>query len=272
MASKEEEKQAAIEAARREYEEDAAKLQKNIQLSMERAAKAASEGKADREETWLNSVDRYERILESEKKLLQSALNIIDIKYRNNSNPNPNPVSDAGVINDDAGGSRVVARNIDPTPPTPPTPQNTGTSSRASKTAPIDTILFNNDDMPVELMFDLIFEDIGGQELINIARNDTVNGQNIIYQPIKNLSQIQRQYNPNNILSLQDTMDKYFENFPIIFEDKIPEVGNGPDGSFVYIDPSNGDLVIEVINFEDDEQIQVDIVTSGTILYEENLW
>jgi hypothetical protein len=27
-----------------------------------------------------------------------------------------------------------------------------------------------------------------------------------------------------------------------------------------------------VINFEDDEQIQVDIVTSGTILYEENLW
>jgi hypothetical protein len=125
--------------------------------------------------------------------------------------------------------------------------------------------------MPIELMFDLIFEDIGGQELINIARNDTINGQNIIYQPIKNLTQIQRQYNPNNILSLQDTMDKYFENFTIVFEDKIPEVGNGPDGSFVYIDQSNGDLVIEVVNFEEDEQLEVNIFTSGTILYEENL-
>jgi hypothetical protein len=27
-----------------------------------------------------------------------------------------------------------------------------------------------------------------------------------------------------------------------------------------------------VINFQEDEQLQVDIVTSGTILYEENLW
>jgi hypothetical protein len=159
-----------------------------------------------------------------------------------------------------------------PTPPTPQTPsQPPPTPPPPARTAPIDTILFNNDDMPIELMFDLIFEDIGGQELINIARNDTINGQNIIYQPIKNLTQIQRQYNPNNILSLQDTMDKYFENFSIIFEDKIPDVGNGINGEFVYIDPNNGDLVIEVINLEEDEQVQIDIVTSGTILYEENI-
>jgi hypothetical protein len=30
--------------------------------------------------------------------------------------------------------------------------------------------------------------------------------------------------------------------------------------------------VVEVVNFGEDEQLQVDIVTSGTILYEENLW
>jgi hypothetical protein len=269
MASREEERQAAIQAAQREYEEDAARIQENIQKSMDRAAKAASEGNLDRQQTWLNSVDRYERILESEKRLLQAALNLANIKYRSN----PEPGNQATVGSGDDTPPRAIVRNIDPTPPTPADPPDTGTreSNRASKTAPIDTILFNNDDMPIELMFDLIFEDIGGQELINIARNDTINGQNIIYQPIKNLSQIQRQYNPNNILSLQDTMDKYFQNFPIIFEDKIPEVGNGPNGSFIYIDPNNGDLVLEVINFQEDEQLQVDIVTSGTILYEENL-
>jgi len=56
-------------------------------------------------------------------------------------------------------------------------------------TAPIDTILYNDDSLPIEIMTDLIFENIGGQELINIARNDTVNGQTIIYQPIKNLTE-----------------------------------------------------------------------------------
>ena len=270
MASREEERQAAIQAAQKEYEEDAAKLQANIQKAMDRAAKAASEGNADRQQTWFDSADRYKRILESEQKILQASLNLADIKYRSK----PDPVPQTVVSPEDNTPARAVVANIDPTPPTPPPPppSDTSRSNRASKTAPIDTILFNNDDMPVELMFDLIFEDIGGQELINIARNDTINGQNIIYQPIKNLSQIQRQYNPNNILSLQDTMDKYFENFSIIFEDKIPDVGSGPDGSFIYIEASTGDLVIEVVNFGEDEQLQVDIVTSGTILYEENLW
>ena len=117
-------------------------------------------------------------------------------------------------------------------------------------------------------MFDLIFENIGGQELINIVRSDTVNGQKIIYQPIKNLSSIQQQYNPNNILGLQQTSDKYFAGFSIKLEDKIPEEGSGINGNNVYIEP-NGDLVIELININDDEQVEVQITLNGTI-YEEN--
>jgi len=158
----------------------------------------------------------------------------------------------------------------------PPTPANAGLNISAFTinpvlTAPIDTIFFNEEATPVEIMSDLIFENIGGQELINIARNDTVNGQNIIYQPIKNLSTIQQQYNPNNIISLQSTSDKYFQNFSIKFETKVPNVGNGPNGEHIFIDRNNGGLVIEAINVEDGEQIQVEITTSGTI-YEAELW
>ena len=157
----------------------------------------------------------------------------------------------------------------------PLTPNNAGLNISAFSvnpvlTAPIDTILFNEEATPVEIMADLIFENIGGQELINIARNDTVNGQPIIYQPIKNLAAIQQQYNPNNIVSLQATSDKYFQNFSIKFDTKVPTVGNGPDGSHVYIDSETGDLVIEAINIEDGEQIQVEITASGTI-YEAEL-
>ena len=63
-------------------------------------------------------------------------------------------------------------------------------------------------------MTDLIFENIGGQELINILRSDIINGQNISYQPIKNLTNLYFQYNPQNILALQDTDSNYFKKIP----------------------------------------------------------
>ena len=154
--------------------------------------------------------------------------------------------------------------------PFPPTPSNSGLNIGATAvnpvlTAPIDTILLSEEPTPVEILADLIFEDIGGQELINIARSDTVNGQPIVYQPIKNLALLQQEYNPNNIVSIQGTSNRYFQNFAIKFETKVPEVGNGPDGEPVYIDPQNGNLVIDSINLEPDEQIQVEITTGGTI-------
>jgi hypothetical protein len=133
------------------------------------------------------------------------------------------------------------------------------------KTAPIDTVLFDDEGTPIEVMTDLIFENIGGHELINIARNDIVNGQQVSYQPIKNLSSIQQQYNPNNILSLQSTSDKYFANFSIKLENKIPQPGTGPNGAHVYLDNNTGNMIIEAINLEVDEQIEVEITTSGTI-------
>jgi hypothetical protein len=133
------------------------------------------------------------------------------------------------------------------------------------KIAPIDTILIDDEDFPVDVMQDLIIEDIGGQELITVSRNDTINGQKISYQPIKNISLIQQTYNPNNILGFQLTSEKYFANFSIKFEEKIPNVGNGPNGSNVYIDSTTGDLVLEFINLKNDEQIEVQLGIDGTI-------
>jgi len=160
--------------------------------------------------------------------------------------------------------------NSNPISATPLTPSTLGLAVSSNNinpvlTAPIDTILFNDDSVPIEIMADLIFENIGGQELINIARNDTVNGQTILYQPIKNLTAVQQQYNPNNIVSLQATSDKYFQNFSIKFDEKVPTTGTGPGGAHVYIDPETGELVVEAINMSEDEQIEVEITISGTI-------
>lgn len=159
----------------------------------------------------------------------------------------------------------VSATPVSVTPASP-----TAAISSQVKIAGKDIILFDEGSMPIDLMADLIFEDIGGEELISIARRDTVNGQKISYQPIKNLSSIEQQYNPNNIISLQATSDKYFSNFPIKLDDKIPKNPTGPNGSYAYIDTVTGDLVIETVNLESDEQIEIQIATSGTI-YEVNL-
>jgi hypothetical protein len=160
---------------------------------------------------------------------------------------------------------------LNPTPYTPSATQvNTISSVKQVLTAPLDTILSNDKDLEIEILTRLIFEKISGQEIINIARTDTVNGQNVSYQPIKNLFLIQQQYNPTNIINLQATSDKYFKNFIIKLEEKIPNVGSGPNGEFIYIDPQTGDLVIDLVNILEGEQIQVEIITTG-VVYEAEL-
>ena len=137
------------------------------------------------------------------------------------------------------------------------------------KIATPDLILLNDEAMSIEIMTDLIFEDIGGHELLSISRNDIINGQRVSYSPIKNLGLIQQKYNPTNILKLQSTSDTYFSNFAIKFEEKVPLEGNGVGGTNVYIEESTGDLIIETINMNNDEQVEIQIAINGTI-YEAN--
>jgi hypothetical protein len=147
-------------------------------------------------------------------------------------------------------------------------------SSDGVKIATKDIVLYNDESTPIEVMTDLIFENIGGQEIINIARNDIINGQSVIYQPIKNLTSINFQYNPQNILGLQDTSEEYFKKFPIKLENTIPNVGTGPNGETVYIEESTGNLIVNVINLNKDEQVEIEILNSGSIfsdtIYEVN--
>ena len=136
----------------------------------------------------------------------------------------------------------------------------------AIKPATPELVSLGSESLPIDYMTDLLFEDIGGQELINISRGDTINGLDILYQPIKNIASILFQYNPQNILRLQDTSASYFRNFPINLENRIPDCGTGPNCNIVYLDTDTGDIVINVINLENNEQVEVQIMSSGSIL------
>jgi hypothetical protein len=170
----------------------------------------------------------------------------------------------------DLSKSRNEVSDVSPIPLTSSLlPVSNTTPPPPTKTAPIDTILFDDNSVSIEIMTDLVFEDIGGHELLSISRNDIINGQPVSYSPIKNLGLVQQRYNPNNILGLQSTSDKYFANFAIKFDEKVPLQGNGLNGLNVYIEESTGDLIIETINMNSDEQIEVQVAINGTI-YEAN--
>lgn len=158
------------------------------------------------------------------------------------------------------------------------------------KIATPDLILFNDDVMSIEIMTDLIFEDIGGYELATISRHDLVNGQKVVYSPIKNLTDLYLQYNPNNVLRLQSS-DSYFKSLSLSIFDHLPDCGTGytisppppppddpeyvekdlnkwiktPNCKAIYIDPITGDLVINLINVKENEQAEVQVLTSGEI-------
>lgn len=141
------------------------------------------------------------------------------------------------------------------------------------KIATLDLILEQEDTVSIEIMTDLIFEDIGGYELATISRHDLVNGQKVTYVPIKNLTDLYLQYNPNNVLRLQSS-DSFFKSLSLSIFNHIPICGNGydlvngvkvPNCKSVYIDPITGDLVINLINVKEGEQAEVEILTAGNI-------
>jgi len=142
---------------------------------------------------------------------------------------------------------------------------DTPATEAAIKTAPIDTVEFIDEALSAELLLELLFEDVGGQELLTIARNDTVNGQPVAYQPFKNLGILQEIYNPTNLLKLQETSDKIFSNFTIDLREKIPKVGSGLNGQNYYLDLAAGDGIIEFINLKSDEQVEIQIASAGII-------
>lgn len=155
------------------------------------------------------------------------------------------------------------------------------------KPATPDLIVFPNETIPVDTMTDLIFEDIGGQEILGVSRNDIVNGQKVIYNPIANTSALGFKYNSYNIFTVPSTSDAYFSNFAIKLDIVVPKFGEGT-GHLLYpgtVDPdlanlretvyieypttsepdflSTHDLVVNVKNMSSNDLVEIEVLSSG---------
>lgn len=157
---------------------------------------------------------------------------------------------------------------------------NSGNASSAIKIATSNLFVFDETAMSIDSMADLIFEEIGGRELIDITSNDLVydlTSQAAANQPIKNLSAILERYNPKSLISLQGSSDVYFsDNFAMEISNYIPLVSTkattlDPNASHVYVeidDTNNLDhLVIETVNIdlENNERVEVQILAYDSL-------
>jgi hypothetical protein len=148
-----------------------------------------------------------------------------------------------------------------PPPPPPPKPPAWITTSdfqepKGVKQADPDIVIFNTESISPEFLVEVNYEDLSGMELINISRSDIINGVNVAYSPIKNLSALRRRYNPNNIISMPELSSSFFSRFGIDL------VLRGIKKPFF---DEEGNLVVEIEDVKDDELIEVEISQSGTI-------
>lgn len=164
----------------------------------------------------------------------------------------PTPSSSGG-----GGSTGYSPPQPPPPPPAPllPTFRPMPASNKNILMAPSDIIQFDDTSVTVALMQDLLFEDVGAVELANISRSDLIDGQPTIYSPIKNLSTVRREFNPNTLIATSFGQD-YFSRFGIdIFA----------RGTYEPYFDDNGDLVIEVDTILEGEEIQVQVLSNGTI-------
>jgi hypothetical protein len=154
------------------------------------------------------------------------------------------------------GGGGSPAAPVPAPPPAPILPKfNPMTSSSTNfKVAPSDIIQFDDSSVEIALITDLLFEDIGATELANISRSDLIDGTEVIYAPIKNLPTIRRDYDPRNVIATS-TSD-YFSRFAIDLSSR---------GVIEPYFDAYGNLVVEIETVEDGEDIQVQILSNGTI-------
>jgi hypothetical protein len=134
--------------------------------------------------------------------------------------------------------------------------RETYTAPPGVKQADPDIVLFQDRPISPEFLVELLYEDIAGVELINISRSDIIDGQNVSYSPVKQLSSLRRRYNPNNIIGLPELSSSFFSRFQI----ELLFRGVNPP----YFD-EQGNLVIEINDVGPDEIIETEIDTNGTI-------
>jgi hypothetical protein len=153
-----------------------------------------------------------------------------------------------------------------PAPYLPPYKPDTSNYYTLVKMASKDIIVFDESSINVENMIDLLYEDIGAVELANMSRHDLIDGQNVEYSPIKNLSSLKRRFDPNNIIASSLSNQTFFSQFSIDLNSRIGigDYLNRKKG-VPFLDTDTQEIYFYLDVLKTGEIVEIEFVSSGTI-------
>ena len=136
-------------------------------------------------------------------------------------------------------------------PPPPPPPPGQKQTSQV-KISAVNVINRNYEATSVDQMEKLFFQNVGGTEILSVARHDTVGGEEVVFNNVDNLSELRSQFNPLNIL-MTTNINSLFSEYGVDIGQKIGAL----DETFsMNVD---GGIDIQVFNVNRDEYVQVQI-------------
>ena len=121
------------------------------------------------------------------------------------------------------------------------------------KVATPDLIL-NDDVANIDAMTDLIFEDIGGQEILGLSNYDNIGNPDGKYDHISNLGSIYSQFNSLNILTVGDNSSNIFNSFAISLNAYAPQ-----SSGFMKKD-NNGNIILSFVNLSPGLYVEVEFM------------
>jgi hypothetical protein len=135
--------------------------------------------------------------------------------------------------------------DIVPIPLYIPKPTPTTKPRQPVKIATPDLLLpLKESTIPVETMESLIFEQIGGQEILDVTRTDLMGDIDIEYQPVSNLKDIYLNNEQTSLTGFVDEGTSYFNSFPVDINDYLVYENTISNVSYVV----TKDNVIPIIN------------------------
>jgi hypothetical protein len=147
---------------------------------------------------------------------------------------------------------------------TPPKKTVLGYNKKKPVRIATSDLFIDKDDVPVDYMVGVIFEEIGGQELISQSSESVYNSNT---SEISNIYEVSERYSPLNILNISDGMLSTLGNIDINLNSYLPQLdltlnlNNEIDNPSAYIDSNWKNLIIEFEDAAEDFNVEVEIIS-----------
>ncbi len=152
--------------------------------------------------------------------------------------------------------------------PPPPPPGQDSVNYTPVKIPDAEVVVFLQDQVSADALQKLYFEDVGGTEILAVARHDTVGGEPVATSPIANLEDIKLQFNPLNILSSINT-NELFNQFAINMSSRVWDTNDSVYGEAEWVagvdedgfstNTLKGYIIVDIDDLKADEYIQIQV-------------